>query len=145
MSKKITAIYVNAKIRYFICIYAYKPENLPAFMHISQKYIYSLCLHIYILIYIPLLFEKNQSTLSIISNIFLTFHYFQKYSWEYMPPITLARIYSSQTDLLQLFFVSSLSSQTNLLQLSAISSLSRQPPSVCFLSHSLTLHNVCMI
>ena len=37
MPKKITAIYVNARIKYFICIYTYKPKNLPAFMHISQK------------------------------------------------------------------------------------------------------------
>jgi hypothetical protein len=47
-AKKITAFYVNARIKYFICIYTYKPGNLPAFMHISQKKKKkSLRLHIY--------------------------------------------------------------------------------------------------
>jgi hypothetical protein len=41
MSEKITAIYVNARKKYFLCIYMYKPENLPAFIHISQKKILS--------------------------------------------------------------------------------------------------------
>jgi hypothetical protein len=29
MPKKIIAIYINDMIKYFLCIYAYKPKNLP--------------------------------------------------------------------------------------------------------------------
>jgi hypothetical protein len=53
MPKKITAIYVNARKKYSLCIYMYKPENLPAFIHISQK-------KIFICVYISNCFKKNQ-------------------------------------------------------------------------------------
>jgi hypothetical protein len=53
MPEKITAIYVNARKNYSLCIYTYKPENLPSFIHLSQKIII-------IIICVYNCFKKNQ-------------------------------------------------------------------------------------
>jgi hypothetical protein len=72
MSEKITAIYVNAMKKYFLCIYMYKPENLPAFIHISQFFFFFKFAFTYLTVLRKIKFLPRFSLLlSIPSTVFL--------------------------------------------------------------------------